>query len=53
MLKDVGRLGPGLHVDVRSRARAARGLAATVQSRMAGANVAREMDRGMGLDEGD
>ena len=26
MLKDVGRLGPGSHVDVRSRARAATGV---------------------------
>jgi hypothetical protein len=34
-------------VNERSRARAARGLVATVQSRMAGANVAREMERGM------
>ncbi len=41
------------HVDECSRARAAKALAATVQSRMAGANVAREMERAMGLDAGD
>ncbi len=39
--------GQDLHASERSRARAARGLAATVQSRMAGANVVREMERAM------
>ena len=43
----MGFQGPGSHVDERSRARAAREMAATVQSRMAGANVAREMEKGM------
>lgn len=41
------RQGLDSHVHEPSRARAARALAATVQSRMAGANVAREMERGM------
>ena len=47
MLVDVGCPELGSHVDERSRARAAREMAATVQSRMAGANVAREMEKGM------
>ena len=46
ILMDVGHQGLDSHVHERSRARAAMGLAATVQSRMAGANVAREMERG-------
>ena len=53
ILMDVGYEGLEWQVDEYSRARAARGLAATVQSRMAGANVAREMEKAMGLDAGD
>jgi hypothetical protein len=49
MLKDVSRRGPGSHADEPSRARAARGLAATVFSLDGRANVAREMERGMRL----
>jgi hypothetical protein len=48
ILMDVGYEGLDWQVDEYSRARAAKGLAATVQSRMAGANVAREMERAMG-----
>ncbi len=44
---DIGCRVPDSHVGKRSRARAAKGLAATVQSRMAGANVAREIERAM------
>jgi hypothetical protein len=44
---DVGYPGPGSHAYERSRAWAARERAATVQSRMAGANVARGMERTM------
>lgn len=43
---DVGCQGLALHVHERSRAQAAKGLGASVQSRMAGANVAREAERG-------
>ena len=45
---DVGYEGLDWQVDEYSRARAAKALAATVQSRMAGASVAREMERAMG-----
>ena len=48
-----GYQGLDWQVDEYSRARAAKGLAATVQSRMAGANVARVMERAMGLDAED
>jgi len=47
ILMDVGYGGLDWQVDEYSRARAAKGLAVTVQSRMAGANVAREMEKGM------
>ena len=47
ILMEVGYEGLDWQVDEYSRARAARGLAGTVQSRMAGANVAREMEKGM------
>ena len=50
---EVGYEGLDWQVDEYSRARAARGLAGTVQSRMAGANVAREMERGMRPNSGD
>jgi hypothetical protein len=52
-LMDVGYQGLGWQVDEYSRMRAAKSLAVTVQSRLAGANVAREMERAMGLDAGD
>ena len=44
---DVGYEGLDWQVDEYSRARAANGLAATVQSRMARASVARVMERAM------
>ena len=47
MLMDVGYQGLDWQVDKYSRARAAAALAATVQRRMAGAMVAREMERAM------
>ena len=49
MLVDLGAKGwaPRSHADGRSRSRAARVLVAAVQSRMAGANEAREMVWGM------
>ena len=53
ILMEVGYEGLEWQVDEYSRARAARGLAGTVQSRMAGANVAREMERGMRPNSGD
>ncbi len=53
ILMEVGYKGLEWQVDGYSRARAAKGLAATVQSRMAGANVARVMERAMELDAGD
>jgi tRNA pseudouridine38-40 synthase len=53
ILMEVGYQGLEWQVDEYSRARAAKGLASTVQSRMAGAMVAREMERAMGLDAGD
>jgi hypothetical protein len=53
ILMDAGYQGLDWQVDEYSRARAAMGLAATVQSRMAGANVAREVERAMGLDAED
>ena len=40
----MGYPGPGSHVGEHSRTRAANRLEATVQSMMAGANVAREME---------
>jgi tRNA pseudouridine38-40 synthase len=49
ILMEVGYEGLKWQVDEYSRARAARGLAATVQSRMAGANVARVMEWAMRL----
>ncbi|MDD3524302.1 MAG: tRNA pseudouridine(38-40) synthase TruA, partial [Candidatus Cloacimonetes bacterium] len=47
ILMEVGYDGLDWQVDQYSRARAGRMLAGTVQSRMAGANVAREMERAM------
>ena len=47
ILMDVGYEGLDWQVDEYSRARAATALAATVQSRMARASVAREMERAM------
>jgi len=53
ILMEVGYEGLEWQVDEYSRTRAAKGLAGTVQSRMAGANVARERERGMRLYSGD
>lgn len=50
---DVGYEELDWQVDEYSRARATRALAASVQSRMAGANVAREMERAVSLHPGD
>lgn len=47
ILMDVGYEGLDWQVDEYSRARAANALAATVQSRMARASVARVMERAM------
>lgn len=47
MLMDVGYEGLDWQVDEYSRRRAATALAAIVQKRMAGAMVAREMERAM------
>jgi tRNA pseudouridine38-40 synthase len=47
MLMDVGYEGLDWQVDEYSRRRAAAALAATVQTRMAGAMVALEMERAM------
>jgi tRNA pseudouridine38-40 synthase len=47
ILMDVGYEGLEWQVDEYSRERAANGMEATVQRRMAGAMVAREMERGM------
>ena len=51
MLMDVGYEGLDWQVDQYSRRRAAAALAATVQKRMAGAMIAREMERAMAGDE--
>jgi tRNA pseudouridine38-40 synthase len=53
MLMDVGYDGLDWQVDEYSRRRAATALSATVQKRMAGAMVAREMERAMSLYAGD
>jgi hypothetical protein len=47
MLMDVGYEGLDWHVDEYSRRRAASALVGTVQKRMAGAMVAREMEKAM------
>jgi hypothetical protein len=52
MLMGVGYEGLDWQVDEYSRRRAAVALAATVQKRMAGASVAREMERAMTEDGG-
>ena len=51
MLMDVGYEGLDWQVDKYSRRRAAAALAATVQKRMAGSMVAREMERAIGTNQ--